>query len=89
MFVFSKGLTVQGDVAYFGLSGARRPVDRTKNFSTLLVAFDLATKSELWVRTIDSKGLVNQVVSMEYLNTNCAGDKCFDWPASEEGEDIV
>jgi len=92
MEVFSKGLTVQGGVAYFGVSGARRPVDRTKNFSTLLVAYDLVAKRELWVRTIDSKGLVNQVVSMEYLNTNCAGDNCLDWPASKEGakdEDVV
>jgi hypothetical protein len=84
MFVFSKGLAVQGGVAYFSVSGARRPRDRSLNFSTLLVAYDLSLKRELWIRTIDSSGLINQVVSMEYLNSGCGEDRCFEWPEGEE-----
>lgn len=89
MLVFSKGLAVQGGVAYFCVSGARRPMDRTRNFSVLLVAYDLKKKEELWVRTIDSSGLINQIVTMEYLNTGC-GEKngeispCFEWPEDLE-----
>ena len=67
---FAKGLAVQDGVAIFGVSKAasrqwRRSVERT-----LLVAVDLATGEELWTHTLESQGLVNQIVSESYLTNH-------------------
>lgn len=79
MAVFSKGLSLQGNVAYFVVSGARKGQDRMKKFSSLIVAYDLVNKKELYVKTLENKGLVNQVISLEYLNSGCE-DTHFEWP---------
>lgn len=65
--VFSKGLAVQGGVAYFGVSYAREPILRQTVPESLLVAFDLVAKKELWVRVIRSNGLINQIVTKSHL----------------------
>jgi len=65
--VFSKGLAVQCGVAYFGVSYARAPPLRKTVPESLLVAVDLSTKRELWVRTIRSNGLINQILAQSYL----------------------
>jgi len=65
--VFSKGLAVQGDMAYFGVSYARAPKLRKTVPETLLVAVDLRTGDEIFVRTIRSNGLVNQILTHSYL----------------------
>jgi hypothetical protein len=65
--VFSKGLAVQGGVAYFGVSGARRAAGRGSVNPTLLVAVDLETREELFVRVVQSHGIINQVVSESHL----------------------
>ena len=86
--VFAKGLAVQHGVAYFNVSGSRNPKQRQALFSTLLVAYDLQQKKELWVRTLTFSGLVNQIVSLGYLNADCAGKGpegvCFTWPVENE-----
>jgi len=61
--IFSKGLAVQGGVAYFGVSYARAPQLRQSVPESLLVAVDLAGKNELWVRTVRSNGLINQILT--------------------------
>ncbi len=65
--VFTKGLAVQGGVAYFAASYARAPPLRKNVPETLLVAVDLATRRELWTRTIRSNGLLNQILTESYL----------------------
>jgi len=65
--VFSKGLAVQGGVAYFGVSYARSPPLRQTVPESLLVAIDLKTKKEIFVRTILSNGLINQILTRSYL----------------------
>jgi len=65
--VFSKGLAVQGGVAYFGVSYARAPLLRATVPETLLVAVDLKTKKELWGRVVQSNGLINQILTKSYL----------------------
>lgn len=65
--IFSKGLAVQGGVAYFGVSYAREPVLRQTVPESLLVAVDLSTKKELFVRVIRSNGLINQIVTKSHL----------------------
>ncbi len=65
--VFTKGLAVQGGVAYFAASYARAPPLRKYVPESLLVAVDLATKEELWTRTIRSNGLINQIITQSYL----------------------
>jgi len=65
--VFSKGLAVQGGVAYFGVSYARAPNLRATVPETLLVAVELSTKKELWVRTVKSNGLINQIMTRSNL----------------------
>ena len=65
--VFAKGLALQGGVAYFGVSPARRPGLRLSVDPCLLVAFDLAARRELWLRPIPTRGLLNQVLSQAYL----------------------
>jgi len=65
--IFSKGLAVQGGVAYFGVSYAREPALRRTIPESLLVAVDLATKKELWVRVVKSNGLINQILTQSFL----------------------
>eukprot|EP00580_Thalassiosira_gravida_P008358 CAMPEP_0201636276 /NCGR_PEP_ID=MMETSP0493-20130528/8497_1 /ASSEMBLY_ACC=CAM_ASM_000838 /TAXON_ID=420259 /ORGANISM="Thalassiosira gravida, Strain GMp14c1" /LENGTH=848 /DNA_ID=CAMNT_0048108357 /DNA_START=106 /DNA_END=2652 /DNA_ORIENTATION=+ len=65
--VFSKGLAVQGGVAYFGVSYARAPHLRATVPESLLVAVDLKTKEELWARVVRSNGLINQILTKSYL----------------------
>ncbi len=65
--VFSKGLAVQGGVAYFSVSYAREPTLRQTVPETLLIAVDLATRKELWVRVIRSNGLIGQILTESYL----------------------
>jgi len=65
--VFSKGLAVQGGVAYFGVSYARAPPLRTTVPESLLVAVDLETKKELWVRVVRSNGIINQILTRSYF----------------------
>jgi len=71
-FVFAKGLAVQGDVAFFCVSGARRPRGRLIINPVLFVAVDLKTKKELFHRSINSYGLIHQVVSESYLKFGAA-----------------
>lgn len=82
MVVFAKAIALQGGVVFFCVSGARRPMDRTRNFSVLVVAYDLLQKKELWVEVVESSGLINQIATMGYLNTGCGDDDevCFEWP---------
>ena len=61
--IFSKGLAVQGGVAYFGVSYARTPPLRQTVPESLLVAVDLAEKKELWTRTVRSNGLIQQILT--------------------------
>jgi hypothetical protein len=64
---FSKGLAVQGGVAFFGVSCARpRPLRRAVS-DVLLVAVDLVTGKEKWVRTVRTNGLVNQILTESSL----------------------
>jgi len=65
--IFSKGLAVQGGVAYFGVSYARSPPLRQTVPESLLVAVDLKTKKEIFVRTVKSNGLINQILTRSYL----------------------
>lgn len=65
--VFSKGIAVQGGVAYFAVSYARAPQLRQTVPESLLVAVDLETKEELWLRRIHSNGLINQILTESYL----------------------
>lgn len=69
-FVFAKGLAVQGGVAFFGVAGARQRAERLAINPTLLVAVDLSTGEELFVRAVQSHGLINQVVTESYLGYN-------------------
>mmetsp|Transcript_19019 Transcript_19019/g.21905 ORF Transcript_19019/g.21905 Transcript_19019/m.21905 type:complete len:826 (-) Transcript_19019:148-2625(-) len=65
--IFAKGLSVQGRVAYFAVSYARAPPLRRIVPESLLVAVDLKSGSQLWDRAIQSHGLINHIVSGEYL----------------------
>lgn len=65
--IFSKGLAVQGGVAYFGVSYARAPALRQTIPESLLVAVDLKSKKELWVRTVRSNGIINQILTKSYV----------------------
>lgn len=79
--LFAKGLAVQGNVAYFTISG--REGLRVSTFFThcVLVAYDLVEKKELWSRSLENPvpdigvggrmGVANQLVTMEYLNYDC------------------
>lgn len=97
--LFTKGLAVQGNVAYFGFcarEGLRVPVYYTH---LVLTAFDLVEKKELWSKSAEEPlheklpraGVPNQIVTMEYLNYDCMklpdGDEkkvCFEWPDRKE-----
>jgi len=65
--VFSKGLAVQDNVAFFGVSYARAPNLRQTVPESLLVAVDLITGKEKWVRVIRSNGLIGQILTESYL----------------------
>ena len=65
--VFAKGLALQGNVAYFGLSYARAPPLRRTIPYSLFIAVNLVTGEEVFSRTIRSNGLINQVVTESYL----------------------
>jgi len=65
--IFSKGIAVQGGVAYFGVSYARAPRLRQTVPESLLVAVDLKSKKELWVRTVRSNGIINQILTRSYI----------------------
>ena len=65
--VFSKGLAVQGNIAYFAVSFARAPPLRQTVPESLLVAYDLKHKQEVFVRTVRSNGLINQIITQNYL----------------------
>lgn len=64
---FSKGLAVQGGVAYFGVSYARAPPLRQTVPESLLVAVDLATRTQVWARTVRSNGIINQILTRSSL----------------------
>ena len=64
---FSKGLAVQGGVAYFGVSYARAPPLRQTVPESLLVAVDLATRREKWTRVVRSNGIINQIMTRTAL----------------------
>mmetsp|Transcript_25660 Transcript_25660/g.39286 ORF Transcript_25660/g.39286 Transcript_25660/m.39286 type:complete len:819 (+) Transcript_25660:194-2650(+) len=65
--IFSKGLAVQNNVAFFGVSFARAPPLRATVPEMLLVAVDLITGREKWVRTVRTNGLINQILTESYL----------------------
>ena len=65
--IFSKGLAVQGNVAFFGVSYARAPPLRATVPEMLLVAVDLVTGNEKWARTVRTNGLINQILTESYL----------------------
>ena len=59
---FTKGLAVEGDVAWFAISTAATRGERFA-VSCDLVAHDLAADRMLWRRPIPSNGLVNSIVT--------------------------
>jgi hypothetical protein len=59
---FTKGLAVEGDVAWFAISKAATRAERIA-VSCDLVAYDLAADEVLWRRPIPSNGLVNSIVT--------------------------
>ena len=65
--VFTKGLAVQGDVAYFVASYARAPPLRRTIPYSLFIAVNLTTRKEIFARKIRSNGLINHVVTESYL----------------------
>lgn len=65
--IFSKGLAVQGDVAYFGVSYARAPALRANVPESLLVAYNLQENKVMWERVVKSNGLINQIVTRGHL----------------------
>merc|ERR1719245_373248 len=64
---FAKGLALQEDVAFFGISAARAPEERLSIETCTLVAYNVSSKRELWSREFKTKGLLNQVVVEGYL----------------------
>lgn len=64
---FTKGLAVEGDVAYFAISEAATRAERFA-VECELVAFDLAADRVLWRRPIPSHGLVNSIVTASDLS---------------------
>jgi len=64
---FAKGLALQGDLAYFGISAARAPNARLSIPTCTLVAFNVSSQRELWRREVPTEGLLNQVVVEAYL----------------------
>jgi len=65
--VFAKGLAVQAGVAYFGVTYARAPPLRQTVPECLLVSIDLKSRREIFVRTVLSNGLINQILTKSYL----------------------
>ena len=70
--MFTKGLCVEGNVAYFGLS---RPSQREQRYSVVcsMVAFDIAKGTVLWHRAMPFPGLVNAINTPRQLLVDARG----------------
>jgi len=64
---FAKGLALQGDMAFFGISEARESEERSSIPFCTLVAYNVSSKRELWRREVETKGLLNQIIVEGYL----------------------
>jgi hypothetical protein len=63
---FTKGLAVAGDVAYFGISQAAVREKRHEVRCELL-AYDLAADTVLWRRRLETRGLINMILTADDL----------------------
>ena len=70
--MFTKGLCVEGTVAYFGVSA---PSEREERYSVVcsIVAFDIVQRTVLWRRPMPFPGLVNAINTPRQLRIDTRG----------------